>query len=122
MRHKLFTTAMLVLALAVSLAAGAQTPAATQGQTQGSGEGVDRGGYNIQQSIELGYRFTDITTAHNGGDDPAMFNTFINLHQGPRLLEQTFSMRSLADNGIVFDNFYVNSFGWGGDPNNVARI
>lgn len=122
MRQKFFTTAMLVLALAVSLAAGAQTPAATQGQTQSSPEGIDRGGYNIQQSIELGYRFTDITTPHNGGDDTAMFNTFINLHQGPRLLEQTFSMRSLANNGVLFDNLAVTSFGWGGDPNNVARV
>lgn len=121
MTRKMITTAMLVLALAFSLAAGAQsTP--TPGTTQSSPEGIDRSGYNIQQSIELGYRFTDITTPHNGGDDAAMFNTFINLHQGPRLLEQTFSMRSLENTGVLFDNFYVNSFGWGGDPNNVARV
>lgn len=118
MRQKLIMTAMLVLALAFSLAAGAQT---TPTPTQSSPEGIDRGGYNIQQSIELGYRFTDITTPHNGGDDTAMFNTFINLHQGPRVLEQTFSMRSLENSGVLFDNFYVNSFGWGGDPNNVVR-
>lgn len=51
-----------------------------------------------------------------------MFNTFINLHQGPRVLEQTLSMRSLAHTGVLFDNLYISSFGWGGDPNNVARI
>jgi hypothetical protein len=116
MREKSYVIALLVLLLAV-------VPLAAVAQSDPAPEGVERGGYNIQQSIEFGYRFTDITTPQaNGGDDPAMFNTFINLHQGPRLLEQTLSMRSIANTGVLFDNLYISSFGWGGDPNNVARV
>ena len=118
MRTKLITTAMLLLALAIlPLAAGAQTTAADPQDS----EGVTRGGYNIQQSVEFGYRFTDVST-HNGSNDLSMFNTFVNLHEGPRLLDQTFSMRSLQQTGTLFDNMYFSSFGWGGDGNNVARF
>jgi hypothetical protein len=118
MRTKLITTAMLVLALAIlPLAAGAQNTATPPQDS----EGVNRAGYNFQQSMEFGYRFTDVST-HNGPDDLSMFNTFVNLHQGPRVLEQTFSMRSLTNTGVLFDNMYFSSFGWGGDSNNAARF
>lgn len=120
MRTKLITTAMLMVALAfLPLVAGAQNPA----PPTDTPEGVNAGGYTIQQSMELGYRFTDIKTPlANGASDPAMFNTFINLHEGPRVLEQTLSMRSVANSGVLFDNLYVSSFGWGGDANNAARF
>ncbi|MGH9521694.1 MAG: hypothetical protein ACRD3E_04090 [Terriglobales bacterium] len=118
MRTKFITTAMLMMALAfLPLAAGAQTTATAPQDT----EGVNRGGYNLQQSMELGYRFTDVST-HNGPNDLNMFNTFVNLHQGPRVLDQTFSMRSLENTGTLFDNMYFSSFGWGGDSNNAARF
>jgi hypothetical protein len=117
MRTKFFTTAMLMTALAfLPLAAGAQTAAAPAQE-----EGINRGGYNIQQSMELGYRFTDVST-HNGPNDLNMFNTFVNLHEGPRVLDQTFSMRSLTETGVLFDNMSFSSFGWGGDSNNAARF
>lgn len=116
MRTKFITTAMLMLALAIlPLAAGAQTTAAPDT------EGVNHGGYNIQQSMEFGYRFTNVTTP-NGPNDYDMFNTFVNLHEGPRVLDQTFSMRSLTNTGVLFDNLYFSSFGWGGDSNNAARF
>ncbi len=119
MREKSCVVALLVLMLAVF-------PLAMVAQKDPAPEGIEAGGYNIQQSIEFGYRFTDITTPSGNGryatDDPSLFNTFVNLQQGPRLLEQTLSMRSLANTGVLFDNLYINSFGWGGDPNNVARV
>lgn len=119
MRTKSITIAMLMLALAIlPLAAGAQQTTATAPQES---EGVNRGGYNIQQSLEFGYRFTDVST-HNGPSDLSMFNTFVNLHEGPRILDQTFSMRSLQNTGNLFDNMYFSSFGWGGDGNNVGRF
>jgi hypothetical protein len=113
-KSSLLPGVFVVMLLVFPLAAGAQSAPA---------DGIDHGGYNIHQSIELGYRFTDITTPPStGGDNTAMFNTFINLHQGPRLLEQTLSMRSLDNAGVLFDDLYVTSFGWGGDPNNAARF
>ena len=31
-------------------------------------------------------------------------------------------MQSLDHQGMLFDNLYLNSFGWGGDPNNALRL
>src|SRR5580692_2943862 len=79
-------------------------------------DGVTRGGYQIHQSIELGYRSTDVT---GSGD---MYDTLVNLHTGPRILDQTLTMQSVDHQDLLFDNLYLNSVGWGGDPNNYARL
>jgi len=80
--------------------------------------GKETGGYLIHQSIEIGYRGTDVT-----GSQP-MYNSLVDLPSGPRLLEQTLTMQSPAHAGFLFDNLFVSSFGWGGDPNNAfnARL
>jgi hypothetical protein len=51
-----------------------------------------------------------------------MYDTLVNLQSGPRFLDQTLSMQSVDHQGLLFDNLYLNSFGWGGDPNNVLRL
>ena len=79
-------------------------------------KGVDSGGYNIQQSAELGYRATWI----NGNHDT--YDTFVNLGDGLRLLSYTLDLRSIDHRGIFFDNLSFSSFGFGGDPNDVARL
>jgi len=73
---------------------------------------VTYGGYLVHQSIEAGYRFSDRTGSRS------MFNTLVNLHQGPRILEQSLSMQSEDHQGMLFDDLFVNSVGWGGEPNN----
>ena len=77
---------------------------------------MTRGGYQIHQSIELGYRTNDVT---GSGD---MYDTLVNLQTGPRILDQTLTMQSVDHQGLLFDNLYLNSVGWGGDPNNYARL
>jgi hypothetical protein len=84
--------------------------------TQEESQGVNEGNYNIRQSIEFGGRLTDIK-----GDENT-YNTFINLHDGPRLLGFTTEMHSLNHEGLAFDNLYFSNFGYGGDPNNVSRL
>jgi hypothetical protein len=79
-------------------------------------EGVDNGNYHYQGSFELGYRFVD-THGSQG-----VFDTFVNEQQGPRLLEQTLNMRSLDHQGFLFDDLFMTSFGWGGDPENSGRL
>jgi hypothetical protein len=79
-------------------------------------EGVENGKYNYQGSVELGYRFVN----SNGSD--VVYDTFVNQHQGPRILEQMLNMRSLDHQGLLFDNLFLNSFGWGGDPENATRM
>ena len=101
----------MVLISALACPALAQTPG-----TPASSDAIPEwGGYQVQQSIELGYRFSSVT-----GSVP-LYDTFLNLQEGPRLLEQSLSMRSPGHTGAVFDDFYLSSFGWGGDPENVAR-
>src|SRR5580698_5730137 len=79
-------------------------------------DGIESGGYRIHSSFELGYRTTDVT----GSED--MYDTLVNLQTGPRFLEQTLSMQSVDHQGLLFDNLYLNSSGWGGDPNNYLRL
>ena len=85
-------------------------------QQASEGDGINSGNYNIKQSVEFGYRFTDFTGSQ------ATYDTFVNLQQGPRLLDMTLQMRSLNHQGLVFDRLYLSNFGYGGDPNNVSRF
>jgi hypothetical protein len=78
--------------------------------------GVDSGNYNIQQSIEAGYRATSI----NGNMDT--YDTFVNLGSGFRLFDYTLDMRSKDHNGFLFDDLSFSNFGYGGDPNDVTRL
>ena len=79
-------------------------------------KGVDSGNYNIQQSVEFGYRANEV----NGNKDT--YDTFINLGSGVRLFDYTLDMRSLNHQGLLFDNLSFSNFGYGGDPNDVSRL
>jgi hypothetical protein len=80
------------------------------------GSGRTFGNYQVTQSIEFGGR-----VASTSGNQQ-MYDTFVNLKSGPRLLGQELSMRSINHEGSIFDNLYLSSFGFGGDPNDVARL
>jgi len=86
------------------------------GQTSTAPEGVAAGNYQIQQSVELGWRYT--TSSGNG----SIYDTFVNLHTGPRLLEQSLEVQSVNHAGALFDNLSLASFGYGGDPNSATRL
>src|SRR3954462_3543193 len=79
-------------------------------------EGKVSGNYNVQQSIEIGGHITDV----NGSQ--SVYNTFVNVQDGFRLLDYTLSMRSLNHTGTLVDNLYFANSGYGGDPNNVSRL
>jgi len=51
-----------------------------------------------------------------------MYNTLLNLHSGVRVFDQSLSMQSTTHESLLFDNLYVTSFGWGGDPNNAMLL
>ena len=96
------------LLLAQSPSAGQIPPAEPDGATSG--------GYRIHSSFELGYRSNNLTGSGS------MYDTLVNLQTGPRILEQTLSMQSLNHQGVLFDDLYLNSSGWGSDPNNYMRL
>jgi len=111
---------LLVLVLVLVSSAGilsAQTPAASPPPTPPPApDGVTSGDYRIHSSVELGYRSVGVV---GSGD---MYDTLVNQQTGPRFLDQTLSMQSQDHQGLLFDNLYLNSFGWGGDPNNAMRL
>ena len=105
----------IILLITLTVAAFGQTGSGSAQNPPAQPEGVKTAGYTVHQSIEFGYRFNDTIGNHD------MYSTLVNLQQGPRVLSQTFSMQSDAHAGLLFDNFFVNSVGWGGDPNNYLR-
>ena len=104
---------MIIAFLAVP--ARAQTAGTGTSQAPAQPEALEHGGYVIHQSVEIGYRASDITGSEQ------MYNTLVDLRSGPRFLEQSLSMQSQTHEGQPFDNLFINSFGWGGDPNNGLR-
>lgn len=107
------TSRIWLAAILCSVTASAQTTGSSgQGQTP---EGLETGGYVLHQALEVGYRGSDVTGSQQ------MYNTLVNLRSGPRFLDQMLSMQSQAHDGLLFDNLFVTSFGWGGDPNNAMR-
>ncbi|MGB9103507.1 MAG: hypothetical protein WCC59_02005 [Terriglobales bacterium] len=103
-KHAIFV-AILMLAL----------PLFAQAQDQDD-KGRDWGGYTVRQSIELGGHIV------GAEGSPQMYSTFVNLGSGPRILGQELSMQSKNHAGVLFDNLYMSSFGFGGDPENLARL
>jgi hypothetical protein len=85
-------------------------------QAADQAEGTTMGNYNVQQSIELGYRFADTVGSSS------VYDTFLNLQQGPRILSQSLFATSLNHQGSLFDSASFNSVGWGGDPENTAFL
>ncbi len=92
----------------------ASTPP-TPTPTVDANEGKDIGGFHVTQSIEFGGRISEV----NGSQ--AMYDTLVNEQSGARILEQSLTMQSLTHQDI-FDSLTVNSFGWGGDPEQAARL
>jgi hypothetical protein len=85
-------------------------------QDQDEQKGIDQGNYNIAHLIEFGGRFV------NNTGDQSIYDTFVNLQQGPRLPGFTTEMRSLDHCETVFDRLYFSNFGSGGDPNDVSHL
>lgn len=78
--------------------------------------GFDSGNYHFQGSVNLGWRYSNITGSQ------ANYDTFVNLQQGPRLLDFSLNAHSLNQKGGLFDTMELSGFGFGGDPVDVVRL
>jgi hypothetical protein len=115
--HWPFALALTLILLCVaSTEAQTQQPTQTVTQTGDESAGKTTGNYNIQQSVEFGYRDSMI------GGNLNNYNTFDNLNSGFRLFDYTVDMRSINHQGILFDSLTFSNFGYGGDPNDVSRL
>ncbi|HWI68232.1 MAG TPA: hypothetical protein VNS88_07610, partial [Nitrospiraceae bacterium] len=110
-----FTTAVCFICTTGGYAQDQSSDPSAPNPPAASEEGKDIGGYHVTQSIEVGGRITNVT-----GSD-AMYNTLVGYQTGARILEQSLTMQSLTHQDI-FDSLTANSFGWGGDPEQAARV
>ena len=115
-RYKLPSAAGYWHLLLTVFTIGMLLASATPAQQADEQKGIDQGNYNIKQSIEFGFRFTNIS------GDQQSYDTMVNLQQGPRLLDFTTEMSSVDHRGTLFDRFYFSNFGYGGDPDVVSAI
>ena len=110
---------LVLLALCISsfgAQASGQTSASTSSEANsGQQEGKKVGDFQVTQSIEIGGRISDVTGSQ------AMYDTLANYQSGARILEQSLTMQSLTHEDL-FDTLTLNSFGWGGDPEQAARL
>ncbi len=101
------------LLLAVAAAAQDATSPAPPPQAQMSVPG----GYSVHQSVDVGGRLND--TVGSG----AMYDSLMNLHTGPRVLAESFEMHALPGRkNTVLDDLTAFGSGFGGDPENIARL
>jgi len=85
---------------------GQSTPAAEK----------DANPYTIDSSVEFGVRGIAIE------GDANKYRSDLNYQPGFRLFDSTFLMKSKENNGLLFDNLMVNSYGWGNDPSRQLRV
>src|SRR5690348_18235951 len=99
-------SALVLVAMIGATGLAQETPSQTP-------EGKVIGGYITHQSVDLGGHIVD-----QSGSDP-MYNTLINIHTGPRILNQSLTMRAKDPlHATFFDTLSTSSFGYGGDPIN----
>lgn len=78
--------------------------------------GETAGPYEVRQSAEFGGRIT------GRSGNIGVWDTFVNLGSGPRLLEYTLEVHAPRHDGVLFDDLTFTNFGYGGDPDDVSRL
>jgi hypothetical protein len=91
-------------------------PAAPQA-TPAAHEQAPGDGYETHQSADLGGHLVGVSGSR------AMYATLINLHSGPRVLGQTYTLHAIpGTKHPLMDSLSAFSNGFGGDPVNFARL
>ena len=80
-------------------------------------QGKVKDNYIIHQSFDLGGHMNFLN-----GSLP-MYDTLVNVHTGPRILNHTLEMHSTdGAKHLLFDTLYSGSTGYGGDPNSFSTL
>ena len=105
-----------LLAFACVSAMSAQQTVAPTPDAVGPANGDNTGGYNVMNSVELGYRFRDV----NG--DLSQFRSDVNYGNGLRLLGSTLRVNSRDGHGGLFDEIVLRTEGLGNDPYEFSSL
>jgi len=80
-------------------------------------EQVIENGYAVRQTADLGGHVVGVSGSG------AMYDTLVNIHSGPRVLGQTFTLTPAPGaKHPLMDSLSAFSSGFGGDPNNFAKL
>lgn len=74
------------------------------------------GNIKVISSVEIGVRGLSVSGSDN------KYRSDLNYSPGVRLFDSSFFLRSKEGSGEPFDEFLVNTSGWGGDPTGSTRI
>lgn len=85
-------------------------------QAQQNSSTDDLGSYNVISSVEVGVRGLSVS----GNDNK--YRSDLNYDNGFRLFDSSFFLRSKEGTSGAFDEFLVNTSGWGGDPHGYTRV
>ena len=113
---------MLLLTAAIAQAQQSATPSSSPSAKSSSTTSTDAtavdnlGDYNVVSSLELGVRGLSVS----GNDNK--YRSDLNYSNGVRLFDSSFFLRSSEKAGGPFDEFLVNTSGWGGDPHGYTRV
>jgi hypothetical protein len=116
---KSFWLGLVVVLMAAALPMGATAQEASSGAQQASppaNEGTVWNDYSVHQTFDFGARYTNLS------GNPDNYDTLVNLQSGARLLDYSLDMSSINHKNSLFDHLTLTGFGFGGDPNDVARL
>jgi hypothetical protein len=82
----------------------------------GSPRGENTGDYNVTNSFETGYRFSQV------GGDIGMYRSDVNYGNGLRLLGSSLTVNSKDGHGKYFDEIVLNTLGLGNDPYQAVTL
>ena len=87
------------------------------GQTQPAPAEAVQDGYTVHQTADLGGHMVGLSGSG------AMYDTLVNIQSGPRVLGETFTMHAVeGTKHPLLDDLSAFSSGFGGDPNNFAKL
>jgi hypothetical protein len=106
--NRIAVTIGIAVLLTAGIAAAQDAPALPSGTQDG---------YAIHNTVDLGGHVVGVFGSGS------MYDTLVNIHSGPRVLGQTFTMHALpTTKHTLFDDLTAYSSGFGGDPNNFAKM
>jgi hypothetical protein len=95
----------------------AQAPTASAADVPQTPQPVVQGGFAIHQTVDLGGHVAGIFGS------TAMYDTLVNIHSGPRVLGETYTMHAVPGSKHSYlDSLTAFSTGFGGDPYNYAKM
>jgi hypothetical protein len=108
--------AVAILALMTGIIS-AQTPTPATAEVPAAPHPMVEGGFVIHQTADLGGHIVGVVGSG------AMYDTLVNIHSGPRVLGETYTLHAVPGSKHTFlDSLTAFSTGFGGDPYNFAQM